>query len=550
MTMRVIMNYKLDTIKYFLYARKSTDREDKQLQSITDQVHVMKKIAQERGLLIVNILTESQSAKTPDKRPVFTDMIKRIEKGEANGVLCWKINRLSRNPKESGIIQWLLQENKIRSIVTNERQYLPEDNALIFSVESGMANQYSRDLSRDVKRGMKEKAQNGGTNGTARLGYLNFIQSDEKRIVVKDPSRFNLVRKLWNLMLTGFYSPMEILHIANEKWGLRTVKRQKVGGGKLSRSCIYDLLTNLFYAGKIVYEGEVYRGNHPAMVSLEEFDRVQEILGRKGKPRPKTHEFAFTGLVNCGECGCRVTASEKTKLLRTTKESKIYTYYHCTKRKKNYSCSQKPIGLEEFESQIKEEIQKVKILPEFKELALEFLNETNDQEIGDRMHIYENQHKTLADTQKQLDNLTKMRFRELISEEEYIKQRNELKKEIESIQQALRQTEERAKDWLELSENTFNLASYAATYFNNGDLKTKKSILSSLGVNFVLMDQRLEIQLNPWLQPIKSGYQHIKQKYLALEPSLKHHLTDLNYTKSELLNSLRTEWWTVGDSNS
>ena len=93
---------------YFLYARKSTDVEDKQVRSIEDQLAVLRALAKEQGLHIVSEFIEKQSAKRPG-RPVFADMLRRIEKGEAQGILCWKLDRLARNMADGGRIIDLLQ---------------------------------------------------------------------------------------------------------------------------------------------------------------------------------------------------------------------------------------------------------------------------------------------------------------------------------------------------------------------------------------------------------------------------------------------------------
>src|SRR3989338_5940884 len=103
-------------IKYFLYARKSSEGEDLQVQSIDDQINRLKKLAADYGLTIKEILTEAHSAKMPYARPIFNKMIERIEKGEADGILCWQINRLSRNPIDSARVQWMLQNGTIKSI--------------------------------------------------------------------------------------------------------------------------------------------------------------------------------------------------------------------------------------------------------------------------------------------------------------------------------------------------------------------------------------------------------------------------------------------------
>src|SRR5579864_4529977 len=108
----------MNQIKYILYARKSSEGEDKQVQSVEDQVTVMNEMAAKKGLKVILVLRESKSAKAPFQRPELTKMLAMIDKGEANGILCWQINRLSRNPAESGLIQQLLQDEKLQVIQT------------------------------------------------------------------------------------------------------------------------------------------------------------------------------------------------------------------------------------------------------------------------------------------------------------------------------------------------------------------------------------------------------------------------------------------------
>src|SRR3989338_2429677 len=101
---------KQNNIKYFVYARKSSEGEDRQIQSIPDQIDRLRNLARNLKLDIKKTYTEKKSAKTPNSRVVFDEMMKRIEKGDAQGILCWQINRLSRNPIDSGRISWMLQQ--------------------------------------------------------------------------------------------------------------------------------------------------------------------------------------------------------------------------------------------------------------------------------------------------------------------------------------------------------------------------------------------------------------------------------------------------------
>lgn len=531
------MNDKQAKIKYFLYARKSSESEDRQVQSIDDQINRLKQLANDLNLDIKKIYTEAKSAKKPNSHPIFDEIIQRIEDGEADGILCWQINRLSRNPIDSGKLSWLLQQGILKSIQTIDRQYLPEDNVLLFNVESGMANQFVLDLSKNTKRGLQSKLEKGWLPNIAPLGYLNEKIS---HTIIKDPERFNLVRKMWDLMLTGSYTPPKILDIATNEWGFKTRKFKHSSNNELSQSGIYKIFTNLFYMGVIDRkDGMQYQGKHEPMITLEEFDRVQVLLGRAGRPRPKTHKFAFTGAMRCDECGCLYTAESHTKVIKRTGEVKTFTYYHCTRKKKNFRCSQrKNIPSDNLELQIEQEIERYTILPEFLEWALEGLNSKNDTEIEDRTKIYEMQHKALSQAQNELDELTKMRYRQLIDDETFVKEKNTLTSKINQMKGKLRETENRAEKWLELTEKTFSFATYARKAFLTGGLELKKEILLALGRAPIIKDQKLLIEPNEWFIPIKNGYPALEKEYSRLELQKM----PMNKAKTEALASVRARW--------
>ena len=285
------------------------------------------------------------------------------------------------------------------------------------------------------------------------------------------------------------------------------------------------------------------------MITDEEYDRVQILLGRKGKPRPKKHQFPFTGLLRCGECGCFYTAETKTKLIKSTKEVKEYTYYHCTKKSKQINCSQrKNLREEDLQLQIEKELEKYTILPEFLQWAVEILNEKSGTEMQDRTKIYEMQRKTIVQTQKELDELTKMRYRQLIDDETFLKERDNLQAKIEELKSKSSESEDATKteQWLELTEKTFEFAAYARKAFSTGGLETKREILSSLGKNPVVKGEKLMIEPNEWFVPIINNYPALEKEYLRLEPDKML----IGQSKTEALVSVRTLWGGQGDSNS
>ena len=243
--------------KYFLYARKSTENEDKQIQSIDDQVGRLREHAIKYGLRIAKELKEARSAKEPYNRPIFEEMIKGIENDEADAILCWGIDRLSRNPIDSGRIQYLLQKGKIKCIQTINKLWLPDDNTILLSVEAGQANEQILKLSRDVKRGMQSKREKGQFPHKAGMGYIN-----KDKQVIPDPDRFDILQKLCRLMLEKKHSVSKLIDIANNEYGFRTRKTKRNGGKKLTKSRLYEMFSNPFYKGSYTINGKTYKLNH------------------------------------------------------------------------------------------------------------------------------------------------------------------------------------------------------------------------------------------------------------------------------------------------
>lgn len=501
-----------------IYARKSSESEDRQIQSKEDQIRILSELAKREGLPVPKIIQESKSAKTPYVREGFNELESLVMSGKINTLLVWKIDRLSRNPIETGKIQYWLQEKKLLKIITPERTYLPEDNALLMAVEGGMSNQYSRDLSTNVKRGKTSKAEKGWLPTVPPIGYLNSKKGEKgNEVIIVDQLAFPIIRKMWDYMLTGNYTIPQIHKIATKEWGLRTPKRKNLGGRVMCISHMYKIFNNIFYTGNFIYGGKQYTGNHIKMITLEEYDRVQVIMGKRGKPRAKTHAFAFTGMMTCEECGASVTATEKTKLIKTTGEVKTFTYYHCTKRKINTSCKSKAITGPEIEKAVIQKLDEYAIHPEFYELGLEILKEMHSKETSEAQTIYQNQLNNKVDLQKKIDNATQFLLNGTISEEEYKKNKTVLEAELQKQTVKVSELEVRAKNFTQLTENAFHFLKYAKEAFINGDLQTKKEILSALGWNHRLNNRNLLIDMHSWLNVLKTGQNLLLPQLNALE---------------------------------
>ena len=300
-------------MKYIIYCRKSTDTEDKQVLSLESQENELKRLAEAHELEVIEILKESRSAKEPD-RPIFNSMMKKISSGKADAILCWKIDRLTRNPVDGGQIQWLLQNNKIKCIRTFEKSYFPNDNVLLMSIEQAMANQYIRDLSVNVKRGNRAKLERGEWPNHAPLGYFN----DKATKTVQIDKQFApYVVRAYELYLTGGYTLKQITKVLYDE-GLRTKT-----GGMCRTNQIHRFFLTRFYCGLMERDGKIYDGKHKAIITISQFNQAQEVLHGRSHPHPKKYFYSAQGFLRCEVCGCALTVDTR----------KGFKYYYCTNGK-------------------------------------------------------------------------------------------------------------------------------------------------------------------------------------------------------------------------
>ena len=335
-----------------LYARKSTEQEDRQIQSLDDQLRELGKLAEREHLQIVETFVESKSAKTPGGRPEFERLMKGIEQERFEGVLCWSINRLSRNPVDGGRIAYLLQTGKLSVIRTVERTYRPEDNALLLSIENGMATAYLQDLSRNVKRGMRGRIERGWHSSKPPVGYRN---DPETRQIVVDSVRYDLVRRGWDMLLSGDWTVTAIWRELRES-GL-TVHTRRTTPSLISRVGLFHLFENPFYMGKVPFHGELHDGKHQPMVTAEEFRKAQRLIHRKLK-KSVNIGFAFSRVFTCENCGCAVIGERRLKVFGRSGRTVEYIYYHCSGSK---GCPKTAVRQEELETRFEDIVNRIKL---------------------------------------------------------------------------------------------------------------------------------------------------------------------------------------------
>jgi len=516
-------NYIIMT-SYVIYVRKSTESEDRQVLSIEAQIKELTDYAAKNNLNVAQTYIEAKSAKKPG-RPVFNAMVKDLRRKNATGILCWKLDRLTRNLLDAALISELLESSVINEIHTPSQIYRNNSNdKFMTGLDWIMAKKYIDDLSENVRRGFRAKIAQGWFPNRPPLGYLNDPTGVKgEKAIVKDPERFVVVRKMWDMMLSGQHSVEEILKAANEKWGLRTRKCRRSGDKPLSRAGLYRIFIDPFYCGQFEFKGELFRGKHEPMVTPEEFDRVQVLLGRKDRPRRQIHSFAFTGMIRCGQCGAMITAEEKFKLIKKTGLKKRYVYYHCTHRK-DRSCRQGSIEEKELKSQVDGFLQKITLPEEYLNWIFKYVDQVKETENSKTEAATKSASKEIQRIDVRLKNLLTLRISPentaggLLSDEEFLKEKNRLVQEKSRLESSLNAKADTAQNLSELTRSTFHFSAYARIWFAKSDPERQRAILAAVGSNHTIMDGKLLIQAKRYLQVIGKYHTPLQLQIARFEP--------------------------------
>ena len=332
--------------KYILYARKSTDVEDKQVLSIEAQITELKEFAKKLDLHVIDTLIEKQTAKKPG-RPVFGGMLERIKDGEADGILAWLPDRLSRNSIDSGQVIYMLDEHQIEDLKFPHFWFenTPQGKYMLAN-EFNSSKQFVDNLSVNTKRGLRAKVRAGHAPRLAPVGYLNDLKT---HTIYVDKKIAPIIRRAFELYATGTKTLDDIAAFLYAN-GIRTRGRRKTkhdpkstGGNQWHASRVKNMLTDVFYYGHFKYVGVVYEGVHTPIIDKSLFDKVQRVLTGRGRVQKQaTAPRPLNMLVRCGHCGCFVTGSHRVKHQKNGNVHE-YTYYRCTHKSKKIVCREKEV---------------------------------------------------------------------------------------------------------------------------------------------------------------------------------------------------------------
>lgn len=376
-------------LKYCLYARKSTEAEEKQALSIDSQIKEMNQIAERENLQIVDIRRESHSAKESGQRPVFEEIVKDIDDGIFNGIITWAPDRLSRNAGDLGKLVDRMDQKKLIQIKTFGQTFSnsPSDKFLLMILCS-QAKLENDNKSINVKRGLRTRCEQGLWPGKAPTGYKKPDSRSKKCEVEIDPERVDVVKKIFEKVA---YEKMSVRGV--HAWLRYDIKFKTLNNNFLSVGNVFKILANTFYYGRFEFpqgSGIWYDGAHEPIITKELFELARssiksQVIKSYGK------EFAFTRMIKCGVCGSGITADEKFKNLKGGGVNR-YVYYRCCKSQ-NRDCNNPAINEDDliiaFQNMAdKLELNKVELnekmnveIQRFKKLQAMFLGKKKSEKI-------------------------------------------------------------------------------------------------------------------------------------------------------------------------
>jgi site-specific DNA recombinase len=344
-------------VRYCLYARKSSESEERQVLSIDSQIKEMLELAEKEGLEIVTMKRESHSAKETGQRPVFNEIIDEINQGKFNAILTWAPDRISRNAGDLGKVVDLMDAGKLHEIRTFGQRFTnsPSEKFLLMILGS-QAKLENDNRGVNVKRGLRTRAEMGLWAGLAPLGYLNQYMMDKKCQIIVDPIRSPIIKQMFEKVAHDKWSGRKLYN-----WLRFELNFHTRGNKPMTLSSVYRILSNPFYYGifeRPIGSGNWYTGKHTPLITKELFDQAQAQLTRYKIVR-ETKEFAFTKLFTCGYCGSGISAEEKWKELKGGGANR-YIYYSCS-RARDRNCKNKYIREEDLILELLKILDKVNI---------------------------------------------------------------------------------------------------------------------------------------------------------------------------------------------
>lgn len=477
--------------KAIIYARVSSKEQEKEGYSIPAQLKFLREYARKSELLVVKEFSEAETAKSSG-RTEFNKMLAFLsENKDIKDVLVEKTDRLHRNFKDYVI----LEEYDLCLHLVKENQILSKDSRshekFVHGVKVLMAKNYLDNLSEEVRKGFQEKVEQGGYPHAAPMGYKN---NKELHIIEVEKDGARLIKALFEYYATGNYSLWTLRKKIVEE-GLTAHYKDK----KIPTSTIARILQQPLYYGTIPFKGKLYRGNHTPIISEELFNIVQDVL--KGNARKKSkgdRKFTYTGLINCANCGCLITAEIK---------KRKYIYYHCTNFKR--TCNKKSVNEEALDKQFGEVLKLLQMDSKGLDLTRVALKESFYDEKKYHDEIIESLEKEMQVLQERYDKVYIDKIDLKISEDFWKRKSDEIIANQNNLLEAIELHKKANRNYCEGGNRLLELANRAYELYVQQSAEEKREFINYMVSNSTLSGQKLSVELKEpfsgFAECVKSG---------------------------------------------
>lgn len=475
--------------KCFVYLRRSQDREDRQYNSLEKQDRHTRDIVEKQGLTAINLPPEERSAKLVG-RPIFNDMMDRVEAGEVQNIAGWVVSRLSRNPVDGGRIIYALDTGKLKGIYTPNRVFRnTADDKMFLAIEFAMAKKNNDDLSEQVRDSFIEKRNHGEYPGPAPIGYINAILGPKTRNIAPDRIKAPKVIACFEFAATG-------VHTIDEVWkhaiNIGLVSRT---GRPISKTTLEEMLKRRLYTGVFKYGGnEWHKGSYKPLISVELFDKVQVAMGwvkprRRDRPSTTSGRFyPFKGILLCGSCRFNITAYTKPKQLASGKTAE-YSFYTCTKKNRRVVCKEPQISSNDLQQEIMLRLTDYELSEKDAEQCKVWVRTYFDSHIKNQTEYKPLWLLEQRKARTALDVLDEKLEQGTITDERYKSRAQKHEETLARTQRLLDSAHTNAEAWLELADETFSRVVNIGRVFEDANDEERRELMKYVGSNWYLADK-------------------------------------------------------------
>lgn len=459
--------------KCYGYVRVSTVKQGTHGVSLQEQRAAIERYCANNSLTIINWFEERETA-AKGGRPVFSNMLRLLQMGQADAVVIHKIDRSTRNLRDWANLGELIDKNIDVYFANESIDLRSRGGRLSADIQAVVASDYIRNLREETRKGFYGRLKQGYYPLPAPIGYLDQGGGEHK---IHDPVRAPIVKQAFELYSTGKFSTRELSEKLYDL-GLRNLR-----GGRVSKTGVANILGNPFYVGiiKIKTTEEHFEGGHVPLVSKSLFDRVRNVADGRNYAKPIRHDFLYRRRITCSLCGLRLIGEIQ----------KGHIYYRCHTR----NCQMKGVRETKIHDAVERSLARIQLLPEEHKFARQEIVRVKERKAEFKqvqLRAYKLQLSKLSD---RLLKLTDAFLDSTVEKELFEERKMALMLERQSTKDEIARLTMDSERALSELEEKLELANKAWLSYRLGTLDEKRQLLDSLTSNQTATPENVAVEL-------------------------------------------------------